>query len=497
MGNRSKTLKCAAFVICLIVLVAFLFGCASHSAHESGTTDDADGVSDSESGEVLEDSSEANPQEDAMVPEAVDAIDIENVDMTYGTAMASDGEYLYFTYVSNGDEGGLYRTDRSLESPTMLDRGLFSDFYLQDGSLYYAERNDSLTSANGVVTYIGYYCLNTSDLTVSSISQEEYEEVKAAVDPAARFTLPEGVYYCAVVGDRAYFIQELGELEESSPSNPVKTPNYALAYCDEQGNVTQTDITWRHRDQLGLIFSYGDYVVYSRTCLAVTNPDADAYTFEESSGEVPCFYNTQTGDETAIVREHDYVGGIHVNGLGSVFVLDATSGYIRASASESQMEAGEYTEIESLSDPDATVLLETVIEGAEITEDLAKRDAEEQEAELEELRNEPYGPGTSTIYLKAPDDKSACYRLVRMDGSTEFQVLLGPGESISESFPCGRYTLKTAEGDEWISDEEAFGPNGDYDTTDVFRFEEGGSYEIGSGYSGDFTSDDAAGFTGN
>ena len=48
-----------------------------------------------------------------------------------------------------------------------------------------------------------------------------------------------------------------------------------------------------------------------------------------------------------------------------------------------------------------------------------------------------------------------------------------------------------------LSDEEAFGPNGDYDTTDVFNFEEGGSYEIGSGYSGDFKSDDAHGFTGN
>ena len=494
MADRSKALKDAMLVACLIALIAALCGCASNSAPESASADDPDG---SESSEVQEESSEADSQENAVVPEAVDAIDIDNVDMPYGTAMASDGEYLYFTYVSNGDEGGLYRTDLSLESPTMLDRGLFSDFYLQDGMLYYAERNDSLTSANGVYTYIGYYCLNTSDLTVSSISQEEYEEVKAAVDPAARFTLPEGVYYCAVVGDKAYFIQELGELEEASPSNPVKTPNYALAYCDEQGNVTQTDITWRHRGQLGLIFPYGDYVVYSRTCLAVTNPDADAYTFEESSGEVPCFYNTQTGEETAIVREHDSVGNIQVNGLGNVFVLDATSGYIRASASESQMDAGEYTEIESLSDPDATVLLKTVIEGAEITEDLDRREAEEQEAELEELRNEPYGPGTSTIYLEAPDGKSACYRLVRMDGSTEFQVLLEPGESTSETFPCGRYTLKTAEGDEWISDEEAFGPNGDYDTTDVFVFEEGGSYEIGSGYSGDFKSDDAHGFTGN
>ncbi|MBO4365520.1 MAG: hypothetical protein J5804_04420, partial [Eggerthellaceae bacterium] len=136
-------------------------------------------------------------------------------------------------------------------------------------------------------------------------------------------------------------------------------------------------------------------------------------------------------------------------------------------------------------------------DGAEMTEDLDVREAEEREAELEDLCNEPYGPGTSSIHLDAPDSKSACYRLVRMDGSTEFQVLLGPGESINKSFPCGRYVLKTAEGDTWISDEEAFGPNGDYDTTDVFNFEEGGFYQIGSGYSGDFKNDSASGFVGN
>jgi hypothetical protein len=61
-----------------------------------------------------------------------------------------------------------------------------------------------------------------------------------------------------------------------------------------------------------------------------------------------------------------------------------------------------------------------------------------------------------------------------MDGSTEFMVLLSPGEETSRSFPCGRYTLKTAEGDTWISDEEAFGDAGHYSTTDIFTFEAGG-----------------------
>ena len=128
---------------------------------------------------------------------------------------------------------------------------------------------------------------------------------------------------------------------------------------------------------------------------------------------------------------------------------------------------------------------------AAIEEYIAQKEREKEE----ELRNEPYGPGTSYLYLKASDTKSAAYRLVRMDGTTQFMVLLAPGEETTQSFPCGRYKLKVAKGETWISDEEAFGSSGNYSTTDVFKFESGATYQISTGTTGDFKGDSQHGFT--
>jgi hypothetical protein len=106
-----------------------------------------------------------------------------------------------------------------------------------------------------------------------------------------------------------------------------------------------------------------------------------------------------------------------------------------------------------------------------------------------------YGPGTSSLVLSADSDRKACFRLMRGDGSEEFQVLLNEGESITKSFPSGTYVLRVAEGTEWISDEEAFGESGHYSTTERYYFEAGGSYRISSGTQGDFYGDSASGFT--
>lgn len=72
-------------------------------------------------------------------------------------------------------------------------------------------------------------------------------------------------------------------------------------------------------------------------------------------------------------------------------------------------------------------------------------------------KGEPYGPGTSSLYLTSPSNMSAAYRLVRMDGTTQFMILMKPGENKTVTFPCGRYTLKIEKGETWISDEEAIG----------------------------------------
>ena len=149
-----------------------------------------------------------------------------------------------------------------------------------------------------------------------------------------------------------------------------------------------------------------------------------------------------------------------------------------------------------LEDPDDAVIVARE-EAAQAEAEAAAAEAEAAAAaeRAEKYKDEPYGPGTSELHLSAGSQRT-CYRLVRMDGSTEFMELFEPGESKVMSFPCGRYTLKVAKGKTWISDEEAFGSAGSYSTTDVFTFEEGEAYQISSGERGDFHHDDSGGFLG-
>lgn len=111
----------------------------------------------------------------------------------------------------------------------------------------------------------------------------------------------------------------------------------------------------------------------------------------------------------------------------------------------------------------------------------------------EEYYESEYGPGISYLDLDA-DELSACFRLLRTDGIEEFRVFLEPGTSCTKSFPSGRYILKIAEGETWISDEEAFGSGGHYSTTDYYFFEAGASYYIGAGTTGDFYNEGVGGF---
>ncbi len=106
---------------------------------------------------------------------------------------------------------------------------------------------------------------------------------------------------------------------------------------------------------------------------------------------------------------------------------------------------------------------------------------------------EPYGPGESYLALST-DDLSACYKLYRMDGSEALVEFLTPNSETTVSFPSGRYTLKIAEGDEWLGDDQAFGENGMYSTTEVYQFDTGYTYEIVGGTTGDFSTDSLEGF---
>ncbi len=106
---------------------------------------------------------------------------------------------------------------------------------------------------------------------------------------------------------------------------------------------------------------------------------------------------------------------------------------------------------------------------------------------------ERYGPGSSHLVL-IPGKQSACYKLVRTDGTLVFTKMMEPNSQETVDFPSGRYTLKIAKGDTWLGDEEAFGPGGEYSTTDIFTFKPNGTYKITSGDRGDFSSDSMDGF---
>ena len=463
--KRSKIAGIIAVFILSAMVCVLLSGCGGKTASELGagsaeisestaeTADSSESVAGSDATAVVEpdETGEAEePISDDSV-RTVDSLDIPVIDSPCGSLMASDGEYIYFSYRANDEElGGLYRADPDFSHVEMIDRGHFAGLYLSDGNLYYNEgRVYSLDERK-------YHCLETGSLSRYGISQEEYQEVSAAFDQASEFNLPEDNRHAVVVNDKAYFFIFVPE-EEDLSDDPKS--HYELISCERWGEWAPTGISWEYR---------------------LAEEGEERYQ--------PCCYNTVTGEETVLMRSC----GLNC----SVYAVNVTSDYLLVSYTDDPAGDGESLKIEKLSDPAVVFDVGELVRGAETADAFIQQEAERKAAEEEALKNEPYGPGTSTLYLSAPDDKSACYRLVRMDGSTEFMVLLSPGEETSRSFPCGRYTLKTAEGDTWISDEEAFGDAGHYSTTDIFTFEAGGAYEISSGTRGDFYSDDAGGFTG-
>ena len=488
--NRSKNTDRIAFFILSVMIYMLLSGCGGKtvsdpengSAEISESTAETADSSGSETGSdttaVAEpggtDGTEEPIPDDSV--QMADSLNIPVIDSPCGSLMASDGEYIYFSYRANDEElGGLYRADSDFSHVEMIDRGKFAGLYLSDGYLYYNEGKKFDDKK--------FHCLETASLSGRSISKEEYQEVTAVFDQAAAFNLPDDNRHAVVVNDKAYFFIFIPEEDDASDE---PRSHYELFSCEQWGEWTSTGISWDYRwAEESMISAYGDYVFYARPCKMKEGVD---WAEEGEDRYQPCCYNTVTGEETVLMRSSGF--------NCSVYAVNVTSDYLLVSDYDGPACDGSSMKIEKLSDPSVVYDADELVRGAETADAFVQQEAAEKAAEEEALRNEPYGPGTSTLYLSAPEDKSACYRLVRMDGSTEFMVLLSPGEETSRSFPSGRYTLKTAEGDAWISDEEAFGDTGHYSTTDVFTFEAGGAYEISSGTRGDFYSDDAGGFTG-
>lgn len=465
MKNRANLWSAILFVLCAAVLCVHLVGCGTQ------TLDGPDGQAES---------ADASEGPDGI--HVAESIDLPKVDQPYGSLLASDGTNLYFAYRSNEDEGGLYCTDLSLENTVKLDSGHVQGLCISGNTLFY------MKSQGYGLDEPTYFSINLHDRYPLESSQKEYESQRMELDTSGDYTLPYHKHICAPMGDVAYFINFKDKIEEEDAGkNSVPLYGYELATIDHEEQITPTDVTWEHRGTVeGAICAYGDYVFFARPWEREVEDDGVDEGTSVKSYCVPCCYDTKSGAVTVLLRKRSLTT--------DVYPVNACSGYLLVSSYDDDVCDGSSLYLESLADPNVNVWVKDLVAKAD-TEKSGQVDEARERERQEELKNEPYGPGTSTLRLSAPDDKSAAYRLVRMDGSTEFLLILGPGEEQDKSFPSGRYTLKVAEGKTWISDEEAFGPSGTYSTTDVFNFEDGGVYKIGgSAIRGDFSKDDASGF---
>ena len=469
--------------------------------------------------------------------------------IAFGENMAGDDEHIYFYYDTmniggNGGTNGIYRANRDLTEATLVYEQyranpvcLFGETLLSEGnggvaavdgqSNEISQIIDGIRGARSISTYAKAGQGAPAEALVIATDDEQLLLARPTEDGGAwetevlggRADLEDNVRY-AITGDGVvYFTQqdggyelraydmETGEVATIAEIRDewafavvgddvyylVESPDGTrddegrftidLMRSDAAGNAEPTGVS----GSIGNPIAYGDLLFYDKGGEGITPGTVD------ENGEVyylgrPCCYNTATGVETIIDREA-------YSGM-DVYPMGACNGYLYLNAISTDEYTGDqvhhvfFERIDGTGEPiDAEALTRAAGETEQASAwreavDAANSEAARQAYE-ESVANEPYGPGTSKLRLSA-DERSACYRLVRRDGTVEFQVLLAPGESVTEEFPCGRYTLRVAEGDEWISDEEAFGPDGHYSATDLFTFEEGGSYTIGAGSRGDF-----------
>ena len=532
----------------LFLLIISLFSSSAACGKQETKTEPEPAPEKQEDAEKLPEPSK--PQEEPEPePQVAEAVTVEAIPTQYGEHAVSDGEYIYFTVHSgdgdtwNVERDGLFRADLSMENVVKLARGNCHSLYLDGENLYFVlqdksgltsvcsidkngtevrrivkdvEGAESLGMQNGKLFFVqmGSFCIvedtetgevtryspervgvtqalpakngdvwlygvkNTDLSSMLYIYMDEDGRAWGTAGGGSRFTVcEESVYFMYPLIDQPAY-EDFRQYE------------YVLMRMDEIGEPYQTGIVGRIA---GDLFPYGPYLFYTK------------YTeVEEKAGEGEATvrklfsYDTRTGEEKRVDR--DAFIGIDLS------IRDITGGRLFYNAYDYRSGAAEYLEFVgcyscNLTGTDSSIDLKAITAEAEDAPSVSADDKavdeyiEEREREREEeLKNTPYGPGTSTLYLKA-GSKSECYRLVKMDGSTEFMVLLAPGESVTKSFPCGKYVLKVARGETWISDDEAFGEDGYYTSTDVFNFESGAAYEISMGTQGSFHGDSRDGFT--
>ncbi len=404
------------------------------------------------------------------IPSVAETLELAREHTTSAVLMVSDEQYIYLSYHSGADTAGLYRISLQSMKAEKLDSGLFSYLTLRDGVLYYfAESNAT------------YRSFDTVQMKIREMTNDEYFAMRAKynLDTGNKFPFPKGVVYWVHDGDRSYIINRLSR-QDVRGDFPAIYSYYTMAYVSQiDGSLVNLNNRWQSRTQLkGIMVSYGNRLVFTR-----------ALQYEDRNGRqlmdyAPCFYDPTTSTETVLVRNRGY----DTSGSNDCYVLGITADYLLVSDSDDEFKKDAHLYLEKLESPDRGISVETLITDA-------GQGNIEVEDPREKYKDEPYGPGTSSLRLSAPYNMSAAFRLVRMDGTTQFLILLNPGQFRTVSFPRGRYTLKIAKGKTWISDEEAFGEDGQYSTTDVFTFLKDRVYEIGSGTQGNVYKDSAAGFS--
>lgn len=407
-------------------------------------------------------------------PSVAEMLELDREHTKSAVLMVSDEQYIYLVYHSDKAIGGLYRIDQKTMKAEKLDSGLYSYLTLQDGVLYYFSEE-----------YATYHYIDTEKMEGGGLSADEYFAMRAKynLDTGNKFDFPKGVIYWVHSGDRSYILNSLSK-KDVSGEFPQSGYYYSMAYVSQiDGALVNLKNRWQSEKQLkGIILPYGDRFVYTR-----------AFQYEDKSGNlhteyVPCFYDPEASEETVLLRNRTY----NSYDGNNCYVLGVTSDYLLLSNADDEFKKDASLYLERIGSTEEGISVEGLVAQASNNTPQEKQEKQEQ---YEKYKDEPYGPGTSSLYLTSPSNMYAAYRLVRMDGTTEFMILMEPGQTRTMKFPSGRYTLKIAKGKTWISDDEAFGASGSYSTTNVFSFKAGTTYQIGTSTQGNVYKDNASGFT--
>jgi len=402
----------------------------------------------------------------------------------------TDGQWLYYMDYS---ESRLYRVNATLENAEMIYDGGYSNISLEGDEVWFWDWTDQLhhVSANGAEQVVfqseqdiaaswyyegSLYLLEAPDYDVHLIKRLDLKTMEVVdLNRAIMDTHPS----LLVSAGHIFFTEAIDEISEqvglyqidldgtnekqiSDNANIVQLFGDKLCYRNENGlwayNVVNGE-TERIRDDPGRPYSISDGMIY----------------YNKTSGESAqlVYAPLYGGEETVLFPGHEASSLIVIWG-GTIFFDefkpngDGTTKYY----------------IGSLAGNEAILWDSTIpsdYSGVNLLDDLLNN-------------RDTLAEGTSWLYLEASATLSACYRLYDDNGKLVQQVLLSPNESKTISFPSGYYTLKIAEGANWINDKEAFGPDGEYSSTSVYGFEAGSTYRIGSGNRGDFHGTDQSGF---